>query len=141
MQTSKNITNDLINLNHVLSDLIKEAFAKNQHSLTRLQAHILLLLDSCGKLSMSEIANRLGISKPNTTPIINKLCQFGYVQRFINQDDRRVTLVGIADIGHRISSDINRVIHNYVDSRVQNLTQAESSELGDALKSCLKLLK
>ena len=141
MQTTNNITNDLIDLNHVLNDLLKEAFAKNQHSLTRLQAHILLLLDSCDKLSMSEIANRLGISKPNTTPIINKLCQFGYVQRFINQDDRRVTLVGITEIGHRISVDINKVIHNYVNLRIQDLTPAQSTELGDAMKACLNLLK
>ena len=141
MQTTNNITNDLIDLNHVLNDLLKEAFAKNQHSLTRLQAHILLLLDSCDKLSMSEIANRLGISKPNTTPIINKLCQFGYVQRFINQDDRRVTLVGITEIGHRISVDINKVIHNYVSLRIQDLTPAQSTELGDAMKSCLDLLR
>ena len=140
MRKTEIITTQLFRMNHVLNDLIKEALSENTYKLTRLQATALLLLESTGKLSMSEIAQYLSISRPNTTPIIQKLSQLGYVKRLLNPDDQRIVLVSISDTGHDVSCEIKADTIRFINKKLKHLSANESSELAAALQSSLYLL-
>jgi ABC-type antimicrobial peptide transport system permease subunit len=64
---------------------------------------VLAMLQDAGTMSVSEISRRLGIAKPNITPLVDRLFECGYVDRQHDENDRRVvniylTFAGLAII-------------------------------------------
>ena len=55
-----------------------------------------------GDLRMSEIADRLVLSRGGTTKVIDRLEAMGYVARSPDPEDRRATVVAISDAGREI---------------------------------------
>ncbi len=52
--------------------------------------HVIMYLDRNGSASVSDIADFLGVSRPNMTPIINNLISEGLVERVPDPNDRRI---------------------------------------------------
>ena len=59
------------------------------------QAHLLRLLDRKGDLSMSDLANLLGITLSGCTAVVDRAVEAGWVERKRDLNDRRVVLVGV----------------------------------------------
>lgn len=51
---------------------------------------VLGLLLNHGPMSMSEIGRKMGISKPYTTVLVDRLIKKGLVERVLDADDRRL---------------------------------------------------
>jgi DNA-binding MarR family transcriptional regulator len=51
---------------------------------------IMFLLDACGELTVSEIGEKLYISRPNVTPLIDKLVKEGMAERIRDSSDKRI---------------------------------------------------
>lgn len=51
---------------------------------------IMFLLDACGELTVSEIGEKLYISRPNVTPLIDKLVKEGMAERIRDVADKRI---------------------------------------------------
>ena len=64
------------------------------------QIQVLVLLSE-GNSTVGGISNKLGIAKPNITPIINVLCDKELVERMPSQIDRRRVDVSITKKGRR----------------------------------------
>jgi DNA-binding MarR family transcriptional regulator len=62
-------------------------------NLTMSQISILLLLDQCGAMKVSDISSSLNMSGSNVTNICKRLENMGLVQRNRLQDDQRVVKV------------------------------------------------
>ncbi len=61
-------------------------------------------------LSMSEIADRLILSRGGTTKVVDRLEEMGYVTRRPNTEDRRATVVEITDAGRQARARARVVI-------------------------------
>src|ERR1035437_4927441 len=61
--------------------------------------YVLHLLVKCGELSMSEIGEKLFISKPNVTTLIDKLIENGFTERLPDKSDRRIIKIRITKKG------------------------------------------
>jgi DNA-binding MarR family transcriptional regulator len=81
-----------------------------------LEAPVLGMLERSPPLPTSEIGRRLCISKPNMTPLINKLIAEGKAKRHQGEEDKRLQLVTITPKGRKymkehagaVKSDIKR---------------------------------
>lgn len=58
---------------------------------------VIFYLAQKGPTSVSTIAKDLCISKPNMTPIIDKLLEAGYVTRYEDPNDRRVLRIEVTE--------------------------------------------
>lgn len=59
-------------------------------------------------LKMGEISERLMVSNGNTTSIVLQLEKDGLVERLINQEDRRSTLIRLTTKGTKLYNKINK---------------------------------
>ncbi|MBQ8535902.1 MAG: MarR family transcriptional regulator, partial [Clostridia bacterium] len=60
---------------------------------------VLAMLNDNGSMSVSEISRRLGIAKPNITPLVDRLILAGLVERCRDENDRRVVNISICQSG------------------------------------------
>ena len=57
-------------------------------------------------INHTNCVNLLEISKPNVTPLIDKLIVLGFVQREPDQSDRRVIKISITEAGRRYTDEM-----------------------------------
>ena len=70
-----------------------------QQDLSLSYVHALALLQAEGPLSMSRLADRMGVSLPNATGIIGRMEERGLVEREHDERDRRVVHVRLTEKG------------------------------------------
>jgi DNA-binding MarR family transcriptional regulator len=68
-------------------------------SLSKLNLHVLMLLDHHGPLTMSRLAAFVDVSLSNMTGIVDRLEQHGMVKRVRDDRDRRLVLVRATPVG------------------------------------------
>ena len=79
------IDNVAQNMFHILP-LIKKRLlhmdlVQREHGTPLSHVQVLAMLNDVGTMSVSEISRRLGIAKPNITPLVDRLYESGYVDR------------------------------------------------------------
>jgi DNA-binding MarR family transcriptional regulator len=83
-----------------------------------------------GPLRMTDIANRLVLSRGGTTKVIDRLEEFGYVERKPDPSDRRATMVEITEAGRDAWLAARRVIDTGLElSWARHLTDDEARVL------------
>lgn len=99
------------------------------------QGNILTALyENNGKLTMSQIAKKIGKDKSTVTSLINKLLKCGYINKLRNEDDKRVTYVTITDKGRQLEYKFNSITSQVHETAYKNFTPEEKEIF-------LKLLK
>ncbi len=87
-------------------------------SFPRSQVYLLRLLDRRGAISMSEMANSLGISMSGCTALVDRAVEAGLVERWRDPNDRRVVLVGVSPAGEQTLTRIRearaRILAGYM---------------------------
>jgi len=79
---------------------------------------VLHILMEQGTSTVSEIANILCISRPNMTPLIDKLIKDGLVCRTSNSKDRRIINISITDQGKKIGLENIQLFKNKLRSKI-----------------------
>jgi DNA-binding MarR family transcriptional regulator len=69
------------------------------HGVSMAQVHLLAQLDRQGALSMSRIADLVGVSMPNASGLVDRMVERGLVERVGDPEDRRVVLVRLLPAG------------------------------------------
>ena len=79
-----------------------DAQMRAEHGLAVSQYEVLMFLADAPdrKLRMSEIANRVLLSRSGLTRLIDRLVQLGYVTRCAAEDDGRGAFAELTDAGH-----------------------------------------
>ena len=91
-------------------------------------------------MSVSEISRRLGIAKPNITPLVDRLYDAGYVDRQHDENDRRVVNIVLLPAGEEKLAAIRATISRQIQVQAENLSVSEFRELNDALDSVVRIL-
>lgn len=78
------------------------------------QLHILITLQECGPMMVSELAGLLRISMPSTSSILDRMEDHGFVERVRDREDRRVVRVAISEPGRTIAEDFVGLQHEQV---------------------------
>ncbi|EJO5346940.1 MarR family transcriptional regulator [Clostridium botulinum] len=124
---SKDLYDLLLNLHKKL--LNPDELMKN-FSIPPSHIKVILYIKHNGSCSISKIAKDLLISKPNMTPIIDKLISENLAKRYPDSKDRRIIRIELTQKGIEFIKDMENLVK---DVLTEKLTTLNSSDL-DYLK-------
>ena len=138
------IDNVAQNMFHVLP-LIKKRLlhmdlVQREHGTPLSHVQVLAMLHDVGTMSVSEISRRLGIAKPNITPLVDRLYESGYVDRQHDENDRRVVNIVLLEAGEAKLAAIRATISRQILAQVDGLSISEFRELNESLSSIVRIL-
>nr|MBR4281489.1 MarR family transcriptional regulator [Clostridia bacterium] len=96
----------------------------------------ILCMLSSGSMSIGEISRRLGIAKPNITPLLDNLHAKGLLDRVRSQQDRRVVNVELLPAGKEMAARIRACIAEQVKEWPESVAASDAKRLNNAL-ACL----
>lgn len=138
------IDNVAQNMFHVLplvkKRLLHMDLVQKEHGTPLSHVQVLAMLHDAGTMSVSEISRRLGIAKPNITPLVDRLYESGYVDRQHDENDRRVVNIVLLPAGEEKLAAIRGTISSQIQAQSENLSMTEFRELDDALSSVVRIL-
>ena len=104
-------------------------------------SHIqILVLLSEGDLSIGQISDRLGIAKPNITPLVDALDGKGYVTRLRNGQDRRIVYVHMLEAGESCLREIRLAVIEQIKAWPLELGANEAHKLDQSLKNMKEIM-
>jgi MarR family 2-MHQ and catechol resistance regulon transcriptional repressor len=117
---------------NVVSRAAEEHFAR--YGLTGPQAGVLKTLSEAGPdgLAMSELSDRLCVSRPNVTGLVERLHGRGLVER-VAAVDRRQVRVRPTDDGRRLIGELTPLMGRLADRLLAGFDPAERRTLSDLL--------
>ncbi len=92
-------------------------------------------------ISISKMAKELCISKPNMTPIIDKLVEEGLVSRDYDSTDRRVILIKTTPKALEILKEGQEYIKEVIKEKLEPLNKEDIITLSTSLDSLLTIIK
>ena len=125
----------LIKKRLLLMDLVQK-----EHGTPLSHVQVLAMLQDAGTMSVSEISRRLGIAKPNITPLVDRLFESGYVDRQHDENDRRVVNIVLLPAGDEKLAAIRATIARQIQVQSEDLSVTEFRELNDSLASLVRIL-
>ena len=108
-------------------------------SISRLHLAILGMLCESGPLPVSEIGKRLLISKPQMTPLVDRLISLGLVERSPDARDRRIIRVSVTGRGRKRLDECKALIGENLGRKLAVLTDVELKELSAALATLVEI--
>jgi DNA-binding MarR family transcriptional regulator len=109
--------------------LIKKTFLFSGDISKELPGHLfptLLCIHSNGRMKMSAISDATGASKPLVTQQVDKLVEFGYLERFYSDDDRRIVEVELTEKGNTLTE---KVMTEQMNKAAEKLSRLSDSDL------------
>lgn len=98
------------------------------------QGNILSALYESDKLTMSQIAKKIGKDKSTVTPLIEKLLKLGYIDKMRNEDDKRITYIILKDKGKQLTPKFDSISAQVYETAYKDFTPEEK-------ETFLRLLK
>jgi len=90
---------------------------------------------------MSEIAAEMKISKQQLTPLIGKLIESNMVIRRNDEQDRRIILIEITEIGKCSFEELKAMIKSTIKDKLAVLPEEDLKELHNILIRLQEILK
>jgi DNA-binding MarR family transcriptional regulator len=95
---------------------------------------MLFVLEDLGALLASELAEHMGISLPNTVPIVRRLEERDFVERVHEKTDRRRVRIAITDRGLRFLKEVHETKTKDLAERLSVLSEEELTVFAQALR-------
>ena len=111
-----------------------------QSQVSMSQLHVLWLLQHQGAMTMSRLAEFLGVSLSNATGIIDRMETNGLIERVRVPDDRRLVLVQPAAGGRQALSETESTKREGMRAVIRRLSPAERPVVLEALRSLRRAL-
>ncbi|MGD0709695.1 MAG: MarR family transcriptional regulator [Bacteroidales bacterium] len=102
--------------------------------------YVLHLLAREGELSMTEIGERLFISKPNVTTLIDKLIENGFTERLPDKQDRRIIKIRVTKKGMSLIEKSKKSFCDQVKKKLLTLSQEELNRLFASFQTIKEIL-
>ncbi len=128
-------------LNYMRQSYLRPAEQITRLKLSHAQFHAISILALKGPLPMTELANKMTISKQQLTPLIYKLIEAGWVVRKTDENDRRIVLIDVTEEGLKTYNDLKAEIKHKFIEKLSELPENELEELDDMLQKIQMLLK
>ncbi len=113
---------------------------QREYNIPLSHVQVLAMLNDNGSMSVSEISRRLGIAKPNITPLVDRLTETQLVERQRDAQDRRVVNIVIRPEGTEKLTAIRTTMLDLVNHWADNLSVADLKELNKSLASITRIL-
>lgn len=95
----------------------------------RYQYSVLAALDESGPASQAQLGRRCGIDRSDMVALVNELSAQGFVQRAMDQDDRRRNVITITGKGRERLSELDAVVTEVQERLLDPLPDSDRTEL------------
>ncbi len=99
------------------------------------------LYESDGRLTMKEIAKKIGKDKSTVTALVNKLISLGYIKKDKCDVDKRVTYISLTDKAIDIKDKFDFISSQVKETAYKDFTDEEKAEFLRLLKKLSKNFK
>jgi DNA-binding MarR family transcriptional regulator len=134
--SSRQLAAELLELWHHLmrgsSEHLYALIAELDISITQMKT-LHALSDCAREISVKEVSDRLNLSLPGASRIVDALLRRGWVERREDPDDRRMKRIGITDAGREIIERIEAARLVGLEQYADSLTADQRSRLSAAL--------
>ncbi|SFB12457.1 DNA-binding transcriptional regulator, MarR family [Clostridium frigidicarnis] len=100
---------------------------------------VIFFLSHNGPCPVSMIAKDLEISKPNMTPIIDKLLSEGLVNRCYDENDRRIIIIELTDEARKLFKRQQQKIKDMLCDKISHLDADDLDSLNLIVPKMLKI--
>ncbi len=121
--------------------LLRMDVVQAEHNVPMSHVQVLTMLGENGVMTVSEISQRLGIAKPNITPLVDRLIADGYVERRRDETDRRVVKMVLLPEGEEQLASIQETIVRHAMRWVGTIPDKDFYELERSLNSIVRILE
>ncbi len=121
-----------------------QAEVGDEMGISKLTIHQFQYIDAIhqlGEPAITEIADKLKITKASVTTGINKLVDLGYVIKTQSREDRRVFHVSLTKAGGQLIKAKYQALKEYGEFINASLSKAEARQLEKTLTKLVKLFK
>jgi len=101
--------------------------------LTVVQHRVLLLLEGAGRLTVTEVAERLGVDQSNASRHCSRLTELGLVARGPSALDRRATYLRLTRTGREQVQSVRAARRRWADSVLARLSDEQAREAAHGL--------
>lgn len=108
---------------------------------TRTQWILLRRVDQQPGVSQSDLAEALEVEKATAGRLIDKLAEYGWLERRQDENDRRVNRIYLTRLGRRIHSQISPIAEAMVREELSGLSREERDQLSRLLMRVKKRLQ
>jgi DNA-binding MarR family transcriptional regulator len=115
---------------------VQDALGGHYAKLSRPKLRLMVKLEE-GPVSISELAERLHISSPAVSQMVDKLCSDGYVKRESQAEDQRIVTARLTDVGREVLHESLSAFGSRVNQLLSVLSDAESQLLLTLLNKVL----
>jgi DNA-binding MarR family transcriptional regulator len=134
--SSRKLAAELLELWHHLmrgsSQQMYALIAELDVSITHMKT-LHVLADGGSELSVKELSDRLGLSLPGASRIVEALMRRGWLERREDPDDRRMKRVRITDEGRKVLARIEAARLAGLEDYAASLTPEQRTRLSSAL--------
>ena len=93
------------------------------------QINYLKIIDRNDKMTISQLAEQTGITKPSVTNLISRLTDFECVYKVKCVNDRRVSYIKLTEKGINIARYEETAVKNLIDRMMKSLDKSEIEQL------------
>lgn len=134
MEVKGTINQVLVRLFRRINDLEERAICRDKlHNVTLNELHVIEVIGTEGSRNMSSVAKALDITTGTLTISVNSLVKKGLVDRVRSENDRRVVLVSLTELGREAFRRHEEFHKQMVDDITSELSEEEAYSLAVAL--------
>jgi DNA-binding MarR family transcriptional regulator len=112
-------------------------FKANEIMVSRAQGHLLGLLLVQDGLTQKELSSQLQIRPASLGELVDKLQQSGFVERRINEKDKRISNVYLTEEGRRSANEVMQARMELIDSIFSGLSEEEMNQLSTLMSKLI----
>lgn len=125
---------ELKKAHNILEEAHTRFFSNYNISYTKFNVLVILFKAESEGIMLSEIGDRLLVTKANITGLIDRLEKQGYVKRIRNGEDRRKIMAAITEKGRVFTQNVIESYKKWSDNILSNLKEDEKNQMINALK-------
>lgn len=101
---------------------------------------VIFYLFNNGSSSISDIASMLAISKPNMTPIVDKLIKEDLVYRKEDPNDRRKIRIDLTEKAHNLALEHKKRLKESLLSKISTLSEEDLFKMSDLVSQLTNII-
>lgn len=133
-QAPQAVTTELVDVVNLVAQVIWADMRRSGQAIEPTQWATLRLI-AAGPWTMSELARHKAVSLPTMSKSVDMLARRGWVDRFVDEADRRQTLVRLTPDGREVLAECRRRAEESVERKLAGLGERERETLTATLRT------
>jgi DNA-binding MarR family transcriptional regulator len=133
-QAPQAVTTELVDVVNLVAQVIWADMRRSGQAIEPTQWATLRLI-AAGSWTMSELARHKAVSLPTMSKSVDMLARRGWVERFVDEADRRQTLVRLTPGGREMLAECRRQAEASIEKKLAGLAEPEREALTASLRA------